>query len=888
MGRELKTRLDACKSTYNNDKNAILQDTKIFSKLPINSKKCAALLTRILSLLNCGHESLTESESTEIFFGVTRLFESDDERLRRLIYLLIKSLPVNETEIFIVTSSLTKDINSPNHVYRANAIRAICSIMKTTISAQIERYLKSSLVDGETYVSSSTLLCCIGMFSKLSDILRRWVGEITTCLSNSNQMVKFHATILLFLLRANDKQSIRKLISTLDRNSGNNVQCFIIRFLCLNNTVMETECINILNSSLKGTSDVVKLEAVKSIISLLITHVRSKNSLETFPYDLKTSIEVLKHFLSSGEQVYIFSAMRQFSILAQILPSAINSMNKQVESLISHNSRGVSSLALLTLLQTGSADTIENLLAQASSLSGEFKLDVSRAIKRLCITHPDKYKPVLKFFANNFREESSFVSKNEMAEATMFIVSEIPQAQEIGINNLCEFIEDCEYATLNAKILKFLGNNIPKTKNPEEYVRYIYNRLLLENPLVRNSSIDALDNIAKLVPRLKRPISKMLFSCLGDNDYNYELNEYGNLVFNVLNSSLDSVSEDDSELFQLYSGINENVSLINICKDLQDYIEKGHEIDITIDINDEKSCNTVRTTSISKCDEGLVKMASLDIFVDVSTTESQFPNEVIEKIQGAQDLVSTLKLHLTEEEEDYNVNLELYVSKAFIVAEFNIENTLNDQTLENISISFNHSTCVNFNNWNIVYNSTIDCLNPNEKKQSHLVLSSSSGTITSDDLEKLLLGVVKVNLIFSVKCGQESFDENYNMNNLNLGVAAYMGPWIIEGDEFNKTWDSLQESEDVGTFNLQFKSIDDACNKVTKFLGMNNCMDSAAKSPGNTKLRSLNLAGKLLGEYQVLAKATIAQANPNSGCALKLQLRTEHRNITKLVFSQLE
>ncbi len=48
-----------------------------------------------------------------MFFNVTKLFQmapTQHQNLRRLIYVFIKELKVNENEVFIVISCLSKDI----------------------------------------------------------------------------------------------------------------------------------------------------------------------------------------------------------------------------------------------------------------------------------------------------------------------------------------------------------------------------------------------------------------------------------------------------------------------------------------------------------------------------------------------------------------------------------------------------------------------------------------------------------------------------------------------------------------------------------------------------------------------------------------------------------
>lgn len=52
----------------------------MFNESPINARKCRALLTKILYLISQG-ETFGTTEATELFFSVTKLFQSKDVRL---------------------------------------------------------------------------------------------------------------------------------------------------------------------------------------------------------------------------------------------------------------------------------------------------------------------------------------------------------------------------------------------------------------------------------------------------------------------------------------------------------------------------------------------------------------------------------------------------------------------------------------------------------------------------------------------------------------------------------------------------------------------------------------------------------------------------------------
>lgn len=58
--------------------------------------------------------------------------------------------------------------------------------------------------------------------------------------------------------------------------------------------------------------------------------------------------------------------------------------------------------------------------------------------------------------------------------------------------HLCEFIEDCEHTSLATRILHLLGREGPRTTTPAKYIRYIYNRVILENAPVRAGNISQL------------------------------------------------------------------------------------------------------------------------------------------------------------------------------------------------------------------------------------------------------------------------------------------------------------------------------------------------------------------------------------------------------------
>lgn len=68
--------------------------------------------------------------------------------------------------------------------------------------------------------------------------------------------------------------------------------------------------------------------------------------------------------------------------------------------------------------------------------------------------------------------------------------------------------------------MHLLGVEGPKTPQPTKYIRYIYNRVVLENSIVRAAAVTALAKfgVGQKDPEVKSSISVLLTRCLDDTD----------------------------------------------------------------------------------------------------------------------------------------------------------------------------------------------------------------------------------------------------------------------------------------------------------------------------------------------------------------------------------
>lgn len=116
------------------------------------------------------------------------------------------------------------------------------------------------------------------------------------------------------------------------------------------------------------------------------------------------------------------------------------------------------------------------------------------------------------------REEGGYQYKKTIVDGILLVLKQVPDATEGALTHLCEFIEDCEFPALSVQILHLLGQEGPKTSVPTRYIRYIYNRISLENAPVRAAAVSALAKFGVKLPALRPSIITLLKRTLHDQD----------------------------------------------------------------------------------------------------------------------------------------------------------------------------------------------------------------------------------------------------------------------------------------------------------------------------------------------------------------------------------
>merc|ERR1719265_3089338 len=328
--------------------------------------------------------------------------------------------------------------------------------------------------------------------------------------------------------------------------------------------------ITYLDSCLRHKSEMVTYEAARAFCQLAAQDTsQGAGSTMVMGYDIAHATTILQIFLTSPKPVIRFGAIKTLNMLAQVRPQVASRCNSDMEPLLSDQNRNTATLALTTLLKTGHESNVERLVKQITSfmsdISDVFKIEVVRAVKGLCLQYPSKYKTLMAFLSSNLREDGTSDFKKDLVDALILIIAQVPAARESGLLHLCEFIEDCEYPSLCTRILGFLGEEVPSTSQPSKYIRFIYNRLILENALVRGAAVDALTKIAMKCPALQKDILVLLQ--FGQNDNDDEVRDRIGLYSQVLTKVVEDKSNEAG--FQALMSIDMPFSLDALYESLE-------------------------------------------------------------------------------------------------------------------------------------------------------------------------------------------------------------------------------------------------------------------------------------------------------------------------------
>jgi coatomer protein complex subunit gamma len=556
-----------------------------------------------------------------------------------------------------------------------------------------------------------------------------------------------------------------------------------------------------------------------------------------------------------------------------IHPDVVTSCNVDLENLISDNNRSIATLAITTLLKTGNESSVDRLMKQITSfmseISDEFKTVVVEAIHSVCVKFPRKHNVLMTFLSNMLREEGGFQYKQAIVNTIITIIEENPDVKESGLAYLCEFIEDCEHTELANRILHLLGKEGPRTAKPHKYIRFIYNRVLLEVATVRAAAVTSLAKFGASCDELLESVLVLLERCLLDVDD--EVRDRSLLYLEVLKQKQKSLSS--SYILNPLS-----VSVAGLERALLNYCSKPNETPFDMkSVPIEAIPAATEPKSIGEVTPG----ASVQKALPASAASKQeiYASQIsaIKELSWIGPLFRSSDdvIELTESETEYVVRCIKHTFLNHMVFQFDITNTLNDQLLENVRVEMEETE-----GFSVLSNVPIPHLPFNQPKTTYtLVQLDDSGIVSGTFLNTLKFIVKDCDPNTGEPDTDQGYDDEYVLENVDVVLSDNMQR--VVKPNFAASWEEIGDENQIEeTFALSsMKDISDAVKQITSFLGMQPCERSDRVDPSKSK-HTLLLAGVFRGGHDVLVRATLAQTMQ---VTMKMTVRSTDLNTCELV-----
>ncbi|CAL9732588.1 coatomer subunit gamma [Monosporozyma unispora] len=914
------------------DKMTIYQDCmNTFNESPVNPKRCRVLISRLLRLLADG-ETFPESEATALFFSVSKLFQHQNDSLRQVVYLAIKELSGISEDVLMATSSIMKDVQNGSDLVKPNAIRSLTYVLDESTAFSAERLLKSAVVSKHPSISSAALCTSYHLLPISEATVKRFTNEAQEAIvdlkqfphsnnennefyPNSTFITQYHALGLIYQLKKNDKMSLLKLVRQFAEANTLKNQLAKVQLVKLVNDLIHRDSQlfqqfqPLLDTWLSNKYESVQLETAKLITSFAIQNNRFVSQ------DLYiAAINTLRSLLTVPRVTTRFAALRVLNKISISTPEKIVVCNPELESLINDSNRNISTYAITTLLKTGTSKNISSLISTITKfiheVSDDFKIIIIDAVRTLSLNFPQEWKSIVKFLIDVLKNgEGGFKFKNSIVEAIIDIVSFVPQSKELALESLCDFIEDCEYNEILVRVLHLLGKEGPFTSKPSLYVRHIYNRVVLENSIIRSAAVVSLSKFAltKNDPTLKDSIISLLKRIANDQDdevrdratialelidsaenkhniiaeeliqskYYYDLNSLENKLSNYMSSNEDSFKTafDGSSIRKF---TEDEVKAMNLKKKQQEAFG-----------NNEESSNEAVVPGTKKT-EG---RADNDSYKGANIAEHQedllgtkYADELlaIDQFKEFGNLINSSKqIPLTESEAEFVVHAIKHLFKNHVVFQFNVSNTLTDVALDNVTVVCNAEET---NQLEELFTLPIDRLLPNSEAACYVAFNKSEAIVMEGFLNTLNFTTRELNPETNEPFdGDEGFADEYEIDPIYLTAGDYIKTSFI--GNFENAFDELS-NEDIAVYNikedLSLQEIIDKLILNTSCLPLSNTQ----YAPNDSNSHALKLFGKSVFDGSKIA-LVVKMIKSSKGVALKAQGRGEDATLTSDLVNNL-
>eukprot|EP00300_Choanocystis_sp_HF-7_P003619 c12756_g1_i2.p1 GENE.c12756_g1_i2~~c12756_g1_i2.p1 ORF type:complete len:906 (-),score=241.60 c12756_g1_i2:27-2744(-) len=883
------------------DKWNVLSDCRMFSDRDINVQKCCSLITKIFYLLGQG-ERITKDNATNVFFGATKLLQSKDPMLRRLVLLVFREMSaiVSPEERIIVTATLVNGMEDKNEVYRANCIRVLSRIIDPVmVSGEIERKLRESVLDASDMVSSAALVAGMTLQRRnaSSEVVKRWVNEIANALNSRGPMVQYHSLSLFWIIRKYDRLGLSKLVSQIIRVQIKSPVAQCVRLRMVGKIMEDTrdpdrQLYDFIEGHLRRKSDLVILEAARIICSL---HYLTQA-------EIQPALTTLQLFLTTPKNATKFAALRTLNKVAMTHPVAVQPCNWELEGLMTNANRSIATLAITTLLKTATDANVDRLMKQVGTfmteIADEFKVVVVEAMRSLCLKFPQKHRLFMGFLSGVLREEGGYDYKRIIVDTICDIIQQIPEGKEAGLAHLCEFIEDCEFTKLNVKVLNLLGREAVNTRQPQRTIRFVYNRIVLENATVRSAAVDSLAAFGRGVPALRASVITLLTRCAYDTED--EVRDRASLHLTSLTHQHTNPDTPDENhpLAALFNPLTSDLDQLEAalsCHVAQNTDEPfdlaGAELTIARNAKPPPPSARTSTNATGPSNNNNNNNSNSASPLGTHSSDPISPDDIDAVLLAVPAFAalslgprfrSTRATEVTEGDSDYVVACVKHIFSRHLILEFQITNTVGSLQLEGAEVE---GDLAGADGLELVASVPAEKLLPNVLGSCYLVYALSPANLSGSIVCTLKFQTTEIDPSSGEVCGP-SLEDEYELEEVAVATRDLIQPFPIT--DFRAAWMAMGETvgstEKIEMFALSYNKITAALSAIIQLLGLAPCEGTQRiKDADTARKHTLLAAGLYLGGTQTLCITNFALDQSGQQVHIRVCLRSASEQVNAAV-----
>ena len=380
--------------------------------------------------------------------------------------------------------------------------------------------------------------------------------------------------------------------------------------------------------------------------------------------------------------------------------------------------------------------------------------------------------------------------------------------------------------------MNLLGKESDLINNKTKLIRYIYNQIILETPMVRASAISALGEIGFKEKNLRNIIITLIENCLNDDDN--EVRERAFMVSKALKAVQEEKKEDEQLVNFVFpkkvknpSPIEElNIDIIQtVLNTEKENLLKSEDIcqELFNILNDTEKISEILIKEKEKTKKKEKKKHIDNTQEEKEISSDDYSSTMFSKVYGVPKIFTPYK-KLTDQSAEYLTKYRKIVHDKIVVIDLEITNTIEFQIINDVSIEVDNLTSngFDFDKTEII---PIKSLKTNESGHLYFKLLKEKDEVYSNCSFNCTLKFDLQELDVKGNPHGIAVKETYKLDKMvEVSYADYyMRNNKINVDNFAQFWEQAQNSgyekveEKMG---LPYNSIKNAGTKFSEIIGL--------------------------------------------------------------------